>query len=282
MKLGANTWIWFSPFTMAELTATAARMAEAGFDIIELPIETENAFDYQEVAEIARDHGLATSTTAAMSPDRDLIHPDESIRENGKAYLQHCIEAAQILGATNLVGPMYAAVGRTWQATEDERARDVDLLVSQLSELSAYAADHGVVLCIEPLNRFETSFINLTSQGIKVVDRVNSPACKLLLDTFHMNIEESSLGDAIRAAGSRLGHFHACENDRGVPGSGHVPWNDVAAALKDINYDGPVVIESFTAKVKTIARAAAIWRSLAPTQDAIAYDGLKFLKQLLS
>jgi D-psicose/D-tagatose/L-ribulose 3-epimerase len=96
-----------------------------------------------------------------------------------------------------------------------------------------------------------------------------------------MNIEEKSLGDAIRAAGPRLRHFHACENDRGAPGSGNVTWSDVAGGLRDINYDGPVVIESFTAKVKSIARAAAIWRPLAPTQDAIAYDGLKFLKQLL-
>jgi D-psicose/D-tagatose/L-ribulose 3-epimerase len=282
MKFGANTWIWFSPFTLDELTLTATRMAAAGFDIIELPLETENAFDYHQAATIARDHGLEVSTTAAMGPDRDLIHPDEAIRKNGIAYIRHCIEAAQALGATNLVGPIYSAVGRTWQATPTERARDVDLLVSQLSHLSVYAADHGVVLCIEPLNRFETSFINLTAQAIEVVDRVGSPACKLLLDTFHMNIEEASLGEAIRAAGSRLGHFHACENDRGVPGSGHVPWHDVAAALKDIHYGGPVVIESFTANVKSIARAAAIWRSLAPTQNAIAFEGLKFLKKLLA
>jgi D-psicose/D-tagatose/L-ribulose 3-epimerase len=96
------------------------------------------------------------------------------------------------------------------------------------------------------------------------------------------DIEEPSLGNAIRATGHRLGHFHACENDRGVPGSGHVPWQDVASALKDIQYDGPVVIESFTAEVESIAAAAAIWRPLAATQDAIAYDGLTFLKSLFS
>ncbi|MCS7040952.1 MAG: sugar phosphate isomerase/epimerase, partial [Caldilineales bacterium] len=100
------------------------------------------------------------------------------------------------------------------------------------------------------------------------------------LDTFHMNIEEKSLGEAIRAAGPRLKHFHACENDRGAPGSGHVPWNDVAEALRAIGYEGPVVIESFTAKVKSIARAAAIWRALAPTQDDLARDGLAFLRGL--
>src|SRR5690606_16481128 len=105
-----------------------------------------------------------------------------------------------------------------------------------------YAGDHGVVLGIEPLNRFETSFINLASQAIEVIDRVDHPACKIMLDTFHMNIEEKSLGNAIRAVGSRLCHFHACENDRGAPGSGNVTWNDVKQALRDIGYDGPVVI----------------------------------------
>ena len=138
-----------------------------------------------------------------------------------------------------------------------------------------------VVMGIEPLNRFETSFINLATQVIEVVDRVDSPGCKIMLDTFHMNIEETHMGDAIRAAGPRLVHLHTCENDRGAPGTGHVPWNDVAQALKDISFDGPVVIESFTAKVKSIARAAAIWRPLAPTQDAIAFDGLAFLRKLL-
>jgi D-psicose/D-tagatose/L-ribulose 3-epimerase len=281
MKFGANTWIWFSPVTLEDLKATAAQMARAGFDMIELPFETVNAFDYGEAAVIIRDHGLGVSTAAAMGPDRDLIHEDRQIRENGVAYIHHCIEAAQILGASNLIGPIYSAVGRTWSATPEERARDVDLLVSQLSRLAAYATDHGVTLCLEPLNRFETSFLNTAAQTIEVIDRVGHPGCQLMLDTFHMNIEEASLGEAIRAGGPRLRHVHACENDRGAPGAGHVPWGDVATALKDIGYDGPVVIESFTAKVKSIARAAAIWRPLAATQDAIAYDGLKFLKQLL-
>ena len=117
--------------------------------------------------------------------------------------------------------------------------------------------------------------------AVDVVDRVDNPACGILLDTFHMNIEEKSIGEAIRAAGRRLKHFHSCENDRGAPGSGHVPWNEVKDGLKAVGYDGPVVIESFTSKVKSIARAAAIWRSFERSQDALAEDGLKFLKKLL-
>jgi len=247
-----------------------------------VPLENISDMDHKRGAEIIRQHGLGVSACAAISPDRDLIHPDPAIRENGAKYLREAIDATAALGATHLVGPMYSAVGRTWQQTPDERARDVDLLVKNLSELAKYAGDHGVVLCIEPLNRFETSFINLATQAIEVVDRVNHLACQIMLDTFHMNIEEKSAGAAIRAVGKRLRHIHACENDRGAPGSGNVTWNEVAQALKDIGYDGPVVIESFTSKVKSIARAAAVWRSFAPTQDDLAKDGLVFLKKLLA
>ncbi|NDJ62113.1 MAG: sugar phosphate isomerase/epimerase, partial [Chloroflexi bacterium] len=186
------------------------------------------------------------------------------------------------LGGQIVAGPIYSAVGRVWQQTPAEREQDLALLTKHLKDLSAYAADKGAVLCLEPLNRFETSFVNLAEQAVEIVDRVDSPACKILLDTFHMNIEEKSIGDAIRLAGGRIGHFHTCENDRGAPGSGHVPWAEVAQALKDVNYDGPLVIESFTSQVKTIARAAAIWRSFAPSQDALATDGLAYLKQLMA
>jgi D-psicose/D-tagatose/L-ribulose 3-epimerase len=281
MQFGVNTWIWVAPLTDDDLAALVPRLAKAGCDWVETPVEGLNDYDYAKAGKLISDHGLGVSMVAAMGPDRDLIHPQEEIRANGVAYLRHCIQAAQSLGAPNLAGPLYSAVGRTWQATPDERARDMDLLVSHLRSLAQYAGDCGVTLCVEPLNRFETSFINLASQVIEVVDRVDHPACQAMLDTFHMNIEEASLGAAIRAVGPRLRHFHACENDRGTPGTGHVPWDDVAQALHDINYDGPVVIESFTAQVKSIARAAAIWRPLAASQDSLAFDGLAFLRKKL-
>ena len=281
MQIGVNGWVWTSPVNTEEFSRLAPRVKQMGFDLFEFGIESTTDLDYTQAARVARDNGLAVSVCAAMGPDRDLIHSDASIRKNGMEYVRHCIDAAKTLGARNVVGPLYSAVGRTWQSTEDERKRDTDLLVRQLGELSRHAGDSGVTLCVEPLNRFETSFMNLASQAIDVVDRVGHPACGILLDTFHMNIEERSIGDALRAAGSRVKHVHGCENDRGAPGSGHVPWNEVRDALKDIKYDGPVVIESFTSKVKTIARAAAIWRSFSPTQDALAEDGLKFLRKLL-
>jgi D-psicose/D-tagatose/L-ribulose 3-epimerase len=282
MKFGVNAWVWDSPITVDVLKELAPLVKGMGFDILEVPLESIDDMDHRVGAQILRDHGLGVSTCAAMGPDRDLIHPDSAIRDNGLAYIRAAIDATAALGATNLVGPIYSAVGRTWVQTPAERAHDVDLLVKQLSTLAAYANDRGVKLGIEPLNRFETSFLNLTSQALEVIERVNSPACGLLMDTFHMCIEEKSLGDAFRAAGKWVFHVHACENDRGAPGSGHVPWTDVRQGLQDIGYDGLVVIESFTSKVKSIARAAAIWRNLAPTQDALAQDGLKFLHQLFA
>ena len=282
MKFGVNTWVWTSPLTNAELEKLAPHVAGMGFDWIEVPLESLDDLDPARGSTTIQEHGLGVSTCAAMGPDRDLIHPDESIRLNGMNYVRGAIVATQELGATNLVGPIYSAVGRTWQSTAEERARDTDLLVSQLRALAEFAGDHGVTLCIEPLNRFETSFINLAAQAIEVVDRVAHSACQIMLDTFHMNIEEKNLGDAIRATGRRLKHVHTCENDRGAPGSGNVAWSEVAAALQEIHYDGPLVIESFTSKVQSIARAAAIWRNLAPSQDVLAEDGLRFLKKLFS
>jgi D-psicose/D-tagatose/L-ribulose 3-epimerase len=280
MKFGISTWVWVSPLTTEGIAELAPKVKDIGYDQFEVPIEGTEDIDYQRAAAILRDHALAVSVCAAMGEDRDLIHPDKAIRANGMAYIEHLVDAAATLGATNVCGPLYSAVGRTWQMTADERARDTDLLVGELKELAAYAGDKGVVLGVEPLNRFETSFMNLASQVIPVVERVDHPACKIMLDTFHMNIEEQSLGDAIRAVGKdRLAQVHGCENDRGAPGSGHVPWDEVSAALDDIDWDGPIVIESFTNKVKSIARAAAIWRPLAASQDALAVDGLKFLKQ---
>jgi D-psicose/D-tagatose/L-ribulose 3-epimerase len=282
MKIGATTWIWTSPLSDEALASLVPHVAELGFDWIELPLEGLNDFDYERAGVLVRDYGLGVSACAAMGPDRDLIHPEEAIRQNGLNYVRHCIDAAQSMDATNLIGPIYSAVGRTWQMTAADRQHDGDLLVRQLRSLAEYAGERGVVLCIEPLNRFETSFLNLTAQAIEIIDRVDHPSCRLLLDTFHMNIEEKSLGDAIRAAGPRIAHFHACENDRGTPGTGHIPWAEVAEALHAINYAGPVVIETFTDKVKSIARAAAIWRPLAADQDELAREGLAFLRRCLT
>jgi D-psicose/D-tagatose/L-ribulose 3-epimerase len=153
--------------------------------------------------------------------------------------------------------------------------------LKHLKVLANYARKRCRQVCLEPLNRFETDFINTCDQGLKMVREVNNPAFKLHLDTFHMNIEEKEQGAAIRKAGKLLGHFHACGSDRGTPGNDHIDWTSIAKALKAVKYKGDVVIESFTTDVKVIARAAAIWRRIEPTRDEIAVKGLKFLRKTL-
>ena len=279
MRFGVNAWVWTSPVTTAELERLAPRVAAMGFDWIEAPLESLSDLDPARGAEIVRAAGLGVSACAAMGPDRDLIHPDAAIRENGMAYVRGAIDAAHALGASNLIWPIYSAVGRSWQQTPEEREADLQTLVANLRALAEYAGERGVTLCLEPLNRFETSFINLASQAIEVVDRVNHPACQIMLDTFHMNIEEKNQHDAIVKAGKHLAHFHACGCDRGTPGNDHINWEGVVKGLKKINYQGDVVIESFTTDVKVIARAAAIWRRMEPTRNEIAVKGLKNVRK---
>jgi len=199
-QIGVNAWVWTSPVNTAEFGRLAPMVKGMGFDLIEFGIESTSDLDYAQAGNLAKANGLGVSVCAAMGPDRDLIHIDDSIRKNGMDYVRHCIDAAKTVGAKNVIGPLYSAVGRTWQSTDDERKRDTDLLVRQLKDLSTYAGDRGVGLAVEPLNRFETSFMNLASQAIDVVDRVDHPSCGILLDTFHMNIEERSMHRASRRA----------------------------------------------------------------------------------
>jgi D-psicose/D-tagatose/L-ribulose 3-epimerase len=282
MRFGVNTWVWTAPLSNRDIKRIAPKVKELGFDWIEFPIEGLEDWDPVKAREVVEELGLGVSCCAAMGPDRDLIHPDKAIRDNGMAYLKAALDMCEAVGAANLVGPLYSSVGRTWKQTARERAADMKVLVANLKELSAYAGDRGVKLGVEPLNRFETSYVNLAAQAVEIVDKVDNKACGIMLDSFHMNIEEKDLYKAIKLVGKkRLVQFHACENDRGTPGSGNVTWDKVAKGLKSIKYEGPVVIESFTPKVESISRAAAIWRPLADSPEQLAGDGVKFLKKLL-
>jgi D-psicose/D-tagatose/L-ribulose 3-epimerase len=186
-----------------------------------------------------------------------------------------------VLEADSLIGPVYSSVGRADAVPADEYKQQWKTVVGNLKKVCKYAEKKGKLICMEPLNRFETDFINTCDQGLKMIKDVGSPALKLHLDTFHMNIEEKNQAAAIRKAGKLLGHVHACGSDRGTPGSDHIDWKSIAKALKDVHYKGDVVIESFTTDVKVIARAAAIWRKIEPSRNDIAVKGLKFLQKTL-
>jgi D-psicose/D-tagatose/L-ribulose 3-epimerase len=151
--------------------------------------------------------------------------------------------------------------------------------VESLGRAGAHAAERGVTLAIEPLNRFETDLVNTVDQGVRLCDDIGADNVGLLLDTFHMNIEERHIGAAIRSAGRHVRHVHTCENDRGAPGSGHIDFGEVFRALDAIGYDEDVVIESFTPEIVEIARAVSLWRPLAPDGDTLASEGLRFLRE---
>jgi D-psicose/D-tagatose/L-ribulose 3-epimerase len=154
--------------------------------------------------------------------------------------------------------------------------------VSGLRKAARMAGDYGVTLGIEPLNRFETDLVNTAAQAKKLIQDIDDPAARIHLDTFHMNIEEKSIYDAVVLAGKDLVYIDASECDRGTPGSGQVDWASLARGLDEIQYCGDCVIESFTPECESIAAAAAIWRPLAMSQDILAQDGLRFLRGLLS
>jgi D-psicose/D-tagatose/L-ribulose 3-epimerase len=282
MKYGVNTFVWVSPCTTQAAIELAPHVKELGFDILELSIENPALIDVARVKKAVKDNQLEPIVCGAFGLDRNLCSPDLRIVENAKAYIRWLIDAAAELGSPLVCGPMYSAVGKDHLEDENARKNEWDLAVAGVQEMAHYAQPKGVKLALETLNRFETDMLNVVSQGLEFINQTGMDNVGFHLDTFHMHLEEKNSGDAIRAAGKKIFHFHACENDRGVPGTGQVHWNVVARALKDVGYDGPVVIESFTSQVKEIARAVCIWREIAPSQDAIAAEGLKFLKSLLS
>jgi D-psicose/D-tagatose/L-ribulose 3-epimerase len=281
--IGANTWIWVSPLNDAGLARLAPRIREWGFDIVELPLENPSDLDPGRTVDLLAEFDLGGTVCVAMSPDRTFVGEDKEILKGTQDYLRACIDLSARVGASLqsgpvVGGPIYAPVGLAWRATPDERKAYLGRLVEGLKPVAAYASEKGVRIAIEPLNRFETSILNTFDQTLDILTRLDSPACGVLADTFHMNIEEKSIVDAVHAAAGRLMHVQACGNDRGTPGADHVDWAGFINALTDIGYNGAVCIESFTPENQSIARAASIWRPLAATQDAIAVDGLAFLR----
>jgi D-psicose/D-tagatose/L-ribulose 3-epimerase len=277
MRYGASTFIWASPFSNRTLDLFD-RAKAIGFDILEICIEDPGTIDVAAIRERAERTGIAVTVCGAFGPTRDLSSEDAGVRHAGLDYLERCIDFAHELRSPFVSGPMYAAVGATRLLDEPARRAQWERAVESLKRAGAYAAKPGVKLAIEPLNRFETDLVNTVDQGLKLIGDVGADNVGLLLDTFHMNIEEKDIPAAIRRAAGHIVEFHASSNDRGTPGDDHLPWRGIAAALGEAGFGGPVVIESFTPEIKEIAKAVSIWRPVAASQDALAADGLRNLR----
>lgn len=279
---GANTWVWVSPLTDDRLAELAPRLAGWGFDVVEMPVEEVGDWAPGPTADLLAGLGLGATVCAVMPPGRELVAASPGVVAETQAYLRGCVDAAATVGSGVVAGPMYASVGRTWRMSPAERQGVAVELREALAPVADYAAARGVRLAVEPLNRYETSVCNTVEQGLELLDGLPAEAVGLTLDTYHLNIEERSPAAAVRAAGAagRLAHVQVCANDRGAPGADHMDWGALHDALEDAGYGGPLCIESFTAENASIATAASIWRPLARSQDAIATDGLAFLRRL--
>lgn len=279
MKFGASSYIWVSPFSTDKISQLA-HAKSIGFDIYEIAVEDPDVIDEKKILDEAQRVGIEVTICGAYGESRDISSDVAEYRENGLAYGRRLIEMASALNSPYVSGPMYAAVGRTRMAGSDEKKRQMNYAVENIKHLADYAGNKGVSLALEPLNRFETDFMNTIEQGMIFIDKVGCSNVGFLLDTFHMNIEEKSLPNAIRMAKGHILDFHACANDRGTPGEDHFDWEAIRQALADAEYAGPVVIESFTPEIKEIAKAVSLWRELAETPDTLAENGLKFLRSV--
>ena len=281
IKFGVFALVWGTP--LSEMQALAARASGVGAEVLEIAISADPLpFSPAEMRKVLADAGLAATLVTSLSPERDLSSDDAQARANGREFLRRYIQHAAELGSPNLSGPLYGAVFQPTYMTAADKARKWAWVVEALQHLGAEAETSGIRLCVEPLSRFHTSFLNTAEDTCRLLQDVDSPAVGALIDTFQMNIEEKRVPDAIRRIGARGFHVHASENDRGTPGSGHVDWVGVREALREIGYDGYIVIEAFNPTLPGLAQMMRVWRPLEPDQDTLAREGLRFLKSLFA
>jgi D-psicose/D-tagatose/L-ribulose 3-epimerase len=275
MKFGANTFIWSDHFG-SEQFHLLPRLKETGFDGVELPLLDHPVRVDPRLRHELQLAGLECTFCAVLPAGFNTISDDSDVRRRTITHWKDCVEAVAELGGNIIAGPLYAPVGYLpgRRRTPDEWKR----MVEAFQELTPSLDKSGVTLAIEPLNRYETYVLNTAEDAAALCREINHPRVGILFDTYHANIEEKSMSNAIETAGPWLRHFHSCENDRGIPGSGHIPWQQVFESLRRVAYDSWLTIEGFGFSLGALSAAASIWRDLAPTPDAIAFDGLRFLR----
>ena len=276
MKYGVNTFIWTANFTRENLPLLP-EIKRHGFDGVEVPLFRPADFALADIRKGLEQNGLECTICSVIPGGLSIISDDAAVRQKTRTHMEECIKIAADVGAKIMAGPLYSPVGYLpgRRRTADEWKWAVECYQS----LGPVLDRHHVTIAIEPLNRFETYFLNTAADAVALCDQINHPNVGILFDTFHANIEEKNIAAGYRAVAKHLKHVHTCENDRGIPGSGHVEWKEVFQALRDIRYDGWLTIESFGFALGELSAAASIWRDIAPTPESIAFEGVKFLKQ---
>ena len=275
MKFGINTFLWTGNFG-PENFDLLPKIKANGFDGIEVALIRPADFKAAEIRKAAAQNGLEVTVCSVLPGELSLISPDAQVRAKTVAHLTECFQLCAEAGAKQIAGPLYSPVGYLpgRRRTADEWKNAVD----GYRQLGPVLAKNGVTVCIEPLNRFETYFLNTTEDAVKLCTEIDHANVGILWDTFHANIEEKDSAKALRTTGKYLKHVHTCENDRGTPGTGPVDWKGVFAALRDLKYDGWLTIESFGFAIGELSAAASIWRDIEKSPEEIAFEGIKFIK----
>ncbi len=278
MRFGVNMLLFGDSMT-DRILDNFPRLKDAGFDGVEVPVFDPGSMDADRIRSAAESAGLELSTSGALPPGARFYGADRDAVRAAERYIRESIKVVGALGASIFCGPLYKPVGDTDESIPLDTQREETCAAMRF--LAAEARDAGVTLALEPLNRFETNMITTVAQGVQMC-RELGPGAGLLLDTFHMHIEEKNSAAAIEAAALSgvFSHFHASENDRGIPGSGQVHWEEIAAAAAGSGYGGWTVLESFCMDVQAIKTAVSCWRPFYPTTDEFIAEGLAFAKEL--
>ncbi len=272
-RIGMNLLLWGTDID-ASLFPVLEQIKAAGYDGVEVPIFDTNPSHWEPWRKKLDELELDRVAVTINGPDHHQISADPAMRYKTLERNKQALECAQVLGSSLLTGPYHSALGVfTGSKSSDEENK---WAVENLFALAEHAKSLNITLGLEYLNRFESYLVSCTDELIALVDRINHPNCKLMFDSFHANIEETKLGDAIRKMGNRLVHVQLSENTRGTLGSGHVDFKDILTALEDINYQGMISIEAFSSKLS----AANIWRNMFESEMQLVNDSIQYLKSI--
>lgn len=270
-----NMFVW--TMTMDEdLSDTLSFLKTSGFDFVETPINDVNLIKWQNLGQQLKDLDLAVQTCTICGPEYSLISPDESVRRAGIDYLKQVVDCSRAVGSAILMGPLYAGF-KTFTG-KPATAEEWNWSVTGMREVAEHAQLKGVTLAIEYLNRFEIYLLTCVDDLVRYVEAVNHPNCRAAFDTFHANMEEKNVADALRKVAPYLVHVQISENDRSTPGKGHINFDEVFGVLQEVGYDGPIAIEAFGPNPPELAAATHIFRPMFESPEQLAVDGLKFIK----
>jgi D-psicose/D-tagatose/L-ribulose 3-epimerase len=276
MKVGMNLLLWTGFVTEADFP-TLGKIKAAGFDGVELPLFDGTADHYKMIRQELDRQGLACSTVTVMNPENNPISPDAPIRKAAVERLKWAVEMNHILGSVAMCGPYHSPLGvfSGTGPTADEKGRAAEVL----RQAAEFAKGANLTLAIEYLNRFECYFLTTAKDAAELVRSVNHPNFRCMYDTFHAHIEEKSQAAGVAAVKDVFAHVHISENDRGVPGTGQVRWDEAFRAIKETGYDGWLVIEAFGRALPDLAAATRVWRDLFPSPDDVYTQGIQFIRR---